>query len=1199
MAKFVIHGDVSGTGQSGWLEEDVSNAYGAAATIEKISDDSVDNRGKIGTSIPTPIARIRLFETALRIVSSKLTQGEDPDQSYYKLISECFDLMQFVFEKGGSVDLKIEAWGIKDNIEKLKNSRYAGHKTMARSLEVAFGLHQSVGGVGNIYSATGQMLLISYKGILLGGYSPTTMVYTAPNLWNNILKAVKDKRGLVTMNDFLSKCGRRLFDPSAPALLEQGKRSEAFLDFIYALPAIIETNTPLRAFLSDRGIERQLGKQNLFEGSTNNTNPTYKSIYGSGNSLFYDNSPVDTTKSGLKLESTVKHYVNMPGYENFIQRSIGSDGKEFEKVYPPLVLCRGEGGGFIYIDDEEWLPNTQIPNIRHHTIPNRSLPINGTNTTSLDVYPYITIDDFLQDAIIYVDYDIDDAAFASCSSKFVNSNIGESSGYLLPIKKEYFMFFTMNDLKRQMTVNLDNVNESISVSLRIPVTGRGDGGFVTFRRTYESQRKGDYTYPIIRYNSNADSLLTMSIFPSYRVKEQREVEYPQEVKNRYFVQMAQSYNKEDESHPIIEKVNYYSVDGVAIVKPLKSEKRVRTEDSTSNVDRRSVYFDITDNFVDGIGSNNFDMVEVDLNQGKYKFQMLLLPQWGRELDAIHGSTGYNYAVDFGTSNTHIAYSIGSEINTYPFIVEKQALYLPKRLSDANLLLGAMFEREFVSKEVSYPMITSVLENPKFTASQEGMLFSNINVGYKMEEENSPINPRIMSSFSYVTDLKWAFQKLASDESAKGSVTLAKERVNTYCEQTMWTIRNHILMNGASPSNSKLVIFTPSSMSDEQEAVIRDAWAQAIDSSVMRDMGWHSKDNLTVLSESLAPYNAIVVEEGADRIAGEGESVVNIDIGGGTTDIFFYNGDNRAGLESSIFFAGNDIWGNGLKSSTKLNNGIVLYGIEQLKRDISKDNREAHNLIAIIEGYSSSDASSMLFKSDLNYKTMLTRNNNIKGILLIHYVAIMYYLVEIAEKYNLPVPTGISFTGMGSLYIELFTTKDTLASVTKAILKTYTSDVSKHAAIDRIRFNQFENPKEMTAIGGLKGAGIIQDNIDIYENNAFTVGTGQSKEPNYTYRELLKDSSRDMIIGNFSNFIHKLYNSNYVNEAFGRSGSPLVENGGFTIENWVSAASTSYIEAILMHSGPREELKQARTSVFFYTLKDAIFRMSHHLNSTRK
>jgi len=70
---------------------------------------------KMGTSIPTPFARLVLFNTAFEQLRT-----QDDNSVYGRLVSECLDMIEFVYNFGNDITLK--KWNIANEIAALKTS---------------------------------------------------------------------------------------------------------------------------------------------------------------------------------------------------------------------------------------------------------------------------------------------------------------------------------------------------------------------------------------------------------------------------------------------------------------------------------------------------------------------------------------------------------------------------------------------------------------------------------------------------------------------------------------------------------------------------------------------------------------------------------------------------------------------------------------------------------------------------------------------------------------------------------------------------------------------------------------------------------------------------------------------------------------------------------------------------------------------
>jgi hypothetical protein len=149
--------------------------------IEHIPDTLLNQAGlaaKAGTSIPSPFARLYLFDAAFRLVMNDLRPAQPT--MYHVLVSHCLDLLELLFQAGGSPDLTYRVWSRADRLNALNQkaplpnapNRRHPHRVLAKALELDM-RHD----LANLQTFT----LIYYKGALLGGTSPLTLVFTSPN----------------------------------------------------------------------------------------------------------------------------------------------------------------------------------------------------------------------------------------------------------------------------------------------------------------------------------------------------------------------------------------------------------------------------------------------------------------------------------------------------------------------------------------------------------------------------------------------------------------------------------------------------------------------------------------------------------------------------------------------------------------------------------------------------------------------------------------------------------------------------------------------------------------------------------------------------------------------------------------------------------------------------------------------------------
>ena len=86
---------------------------------------------KLGTSIPTPFARLHLFNSAFKEVNN--SKGK-VGSNYMKLVSLALDMYEFLYLFGASSSLSVIEWNVDNQTERLINSDYPGHKELGEAL---------------------------------------------------------------------------------------------------------------------------------------------------------------------------------------------------------------------------------------------------------------------------------------------------------------------------------------------------------------------------------------------------------------------------------------------------------------------------------------------------------------------------------------------------------------------------------------------------------------------------------------------------------------------------------------------------------------------------------------------------------------------------------------------------------------------------------------------------------------------------------------------------------------------------------------------------------------------------------------------------------------------------------------------------------------------------------------------------------
>ena len=123
---------------------------------------------KMGTSIPSPFARMFLFDAAFKMIQN----DHNGNTSYHLLVSECLDLLEFLYLRSNDPALVVKKWDKQDALAHLRNSAVQAHRTVADTLE---------NHLNAVLPSLNEIYLFFYNNILIGGTSPLTMVFTSPN----------------------------------------------------------------------------------------------------------------------------------------------------------------------------------------------------------------------------------------------------------------------------------------------------------------------------------------------------------------------------------------------------------------------------------------------------------------------------------------------------------------------------------------------------------------------------------------------------------------------------------------------------------------------------------------------------------------------------------------------------------------------------------------------------------------------------------------------------------------------------------------------------------------------------------------------------------------------------------------------------------------------------------------------------------
>lgn len=1015
------------------------------------------NNNKMGTSIPSLFARIFLFEGAFQTLS-----GADINQlrlvnADTTLVSECLDLIEFVYQHGNDSHLIIKHWNATEQIQNLKQDGVLEHKKLAKVLEDEIHLYPQLKDIFLFFwkSATPQNL--QPQEILIGGTSPYTLVFTSPN-WSRSMSA--------NQLNFTRLNGNPLFGNVIEPLVD---RDTAFKDMLYSMHYAYNTELPAQASSFNRYLATSCNADVIVAPSA-----TTKTIFINSFISIKDNSGTGVFAHSLplcykKVSPTASGYEIIPKSQRYVNYDRDNNNNPL-----PIPLALNENGlnGASYIGTSVWKKETceiKEAEVRQKGMHQRTLP--GEMGVQ---YPYIIWSDFLEDKIIKLPYKID-------NSNFLTASKGETQ-YILPLRRNFFKYFNVDDINEKACpergenlVEFDVSGDKVTVTVNVPIR--------------------DTTYRIIplskEYSGSeiVNGNFLLGIFPFYRANDNR--------LNRYSVMNCGAGAK------------FNFVDVANLNANVNAISNIRTPQQ--KVVSQTEYY---------LLKSKFDFIEVTVADANVKG--VVIP----EMKQVGTATNqYKFAVDFGTSNTYIAHSTTANPTIKTLEIDnndQQTVFLNKSNDFGNLAIMRPFiDREFApvhigtNYEVSYPARTATCETNNFETNIPD-LFGNISIGFNMMHE-----PQALNIFKYKTGLKWLLENNPGDAHHTN-------RVKFYFLQTLWMLKNESFMNDGDDSFEVYITF-PEAMKNKDSLI--DLWKWAKQELNLNCTFFYG----TAYSESIAPYNCLAAQIG-------GSSFLNIDIGGGTNDLLFVNKDANGHITSarysSSMFAGDDLWGDGIQivQNGQLNNGFVDYVMNLIGQ---AENTYSPGILSPLKSLkggvttSSADVMGYMFKYDSEFQTSakIKGQRNLYSIVFIHYAALMYNVARLIKKMNIEIPLKMSFTGMGSKYIDLISSdRNVVKSLTVLLLKKYTGK-EIDPAFDIISDQTHTDVKEITAKGVLKGLGLAP-NFRIPTGILESVTDyGFDTDGSITYADVSTEAVRNKAMDSFNKFVDSLQERDFKNFLF--------------------------------------------------------------------
>ncbi|GAB4015154.1 hypothetical protein GCM10028808_39730 [Spirosoma migulaei] len=1002
--------------------------------IEAIEDPEGGNTKEPPSSIPSPFARFDLVRTAFaRLARTDTLTGEPNDQ---RLVSECFDVGQVFFNFDKLKDkIEIIRWDKNKHLDGLINSAYEGHQRYGKALRLF--IDQDGGGAkaegGYNLRELDSIYILRYtdhrdSGII-GGTSPSTLFFSAPGNLNFV--------DIQFGND-------RLFDRTYCPLHEREVEYQQFWHGLSKRPGFADRFPEVADYLRKSLVLLKRENNAAWQKIGNDA----EKLPGEAFDKLFENlqSPAGDLVEVLPGFRIRKGRVNAADLDTseFVLRS-----DKYRLIYPleqypnrlfPMVLQNNYQGRLLYTKDY-WNRDQEVPTYVEESEDwrenKRRLP------GQADFYPWLTVSDFLEPYIIRLVYPINGQRFHDGG---LQSDHEITKSYLLPLKREFFDFFDVEDLisgrGEKVSFQLRNgVGDSVKAILTIPLKA-GEPPIV-LERIYYSSELSSAPRPVDQKANKGvvmEYQFGLNLMPYIRLTNP-------DIPPIYHVQVVdRDIDHFTFGHDYTIQFFDHDLNKVLPINPPKVRSRKQQNLAKSATTK---YYRLKE---------NFDYISVNVG-GK---QGLIIPKFK---SITMGNEQFTFAVDFGTTNTHIEYQTAINPSPKAFdltpddqpiatLHDPQFVLRDKSFNETNApILADIVPVEWLPDRVgkqeraSFPTRTALLDNHP-SKTENLFAFQDFNPALLYEKQNIP-----KETYHVETDLKWSSQ--AHDD--------YKERqVRAYLESLLLMIRNKVLLNRGNLQTVRIVWFYPLSMLEHRRNFFEDEWNKLTQEILP------TKNVPQRIPESTAPYYEW-------DVSAETRQAVCVDIGGGTSDVVVFS-EGGPSLITSFRFAANSIFGDA-KKSAKTNGFVRKYegkikpmleqnGFNDLKNayDVIEERQHSEDIVAFF--FSLRDNRDVQNKVTIDFNEMLAKDESLKIVFLVFYAAIIYHIARLMQARQYEMPITIAFSGNGSKVIKILTSKSgPLEQLTRLIFeKVYQKSYADAGLTIRIEHNE---PKEFTCRGGLK------------------------------------------------------------------------------------------------------------------------------------
>ena len=955
------------------------------------------------TAIPSPFAQLDLVKNAFAQLANPNLRGAAMNE---RLVSNALDVMQLFFDFENHKDyLRIVRWNRDEQLETLMAN--PSHRLYGETLRLFLNSDM----VYN-FDQLHDWYILMYDNQVLGGTSPSSLVMAAPV--SGAVEAIKVEQGVT-----LFSTDRALW-----------QRDEDFVYYLYLLmnayPVLRERVGCVYSYMIHNIDYLRRQRPELYRRITD--------VVPNLNALSHDlaNSVLE------RLEQTFDRFsgnadVSVLGARFYHKRvlDIRSSAAQSDFVIQPtmpqpegttmpLVLRSGFNGSvehYRYID-KEWDSATEVL-AGDVPLAERKLP-----DTSIQ-YPFLTTADVLTDTLVRLSNAIDTDHYFDGNLR--PNGLTATRGYLLPLKPEFFRWFTAADLKgRVVGRNMMDIEElsdgSVQVTLRIPVKKR----CIELSRRYLTTNDPTWQWDERRGTGRmVDAIMSTSIFPFVRTGQNDD----------YTVQLFSMIP-----------------DGGVSLRFMRDGNNTASINVTDKVRSHQVF---TTTYYDINGT--WDYAEATVHMPMGNFAGIILPQWKAYTPSARELV---FAVDFGTTNTHVEWADrGQSSQPLTFDWGSEQVLIASLLKQGGLDIAEQLQRiEFLPRVIDsvygFPLRSSLARNMGSDGGNK--LFHDLNIPFLYER-------KYFQGYEVTTNLKWM-----------GDTTLARE----FLRELMMLIKAKALLENADLSRTQVIYFFPVSMGGSDRRKLKDAWEDLYRTYMGSDLS-----HLQAYPESIAPafyYKSAAVS---------GSSYVSIDIGGGTSDIVVYQPTtDRLGSEpvaiSSFRFAGNALFGDAFGERDADTNPLLQHYSQYFTRLIQNDRSTGISYLTsilndIMQQKRSEDINAFLFSIEnveelrslrdidrnlYSYNTLLRNDEQRKLVFMYFYSALIYYIARMMRARHYEKPKQIYFSGTGSKILNIVGSHSQVEELAQTIIERVFDEQYSEQFEIKI---ETECPKQITCRGGIK------------------------------------------------------------------------------------------------------------------------------------